>query len=112
MFVIQEETQTFWFNQNSFENDSEFFLVGCLLGLAIYNSVILDVRFPLVVYKKLLRSSIILEDIKTIDPVSCCLLVITSSHPSCSSSSSSASYSSCSFPSNSNSNPTSTLGSL
>ena len=32
----------------------EFQLVGIILGLAIYNGAILDVHFPLVVYKKLL----------------------------------------------------------
>jgi hypothetical protein len=32
----------------------EFELVGLLLGLAIYNGVILDVKLPLVLYKKLL----------------------------------------------------------
>jgi ubiquitin-protein ligase E3 A len=28
--------------------------VGTVLGLAIYNGVLLDVRFPMAVYKKLL----------------------------------------------------------
>lgn len=43
-----------WFNPTSFESDAQFTLIGIVLGLAIYNNVILDVRFPMVVYRKLL----------------------------------------------------------
>lgn len=53
MFCLNGETQTFWFNPNCFENDAQFTLVGIVLGLAIYNNVILDVHFPPVMYKKL-----------------------------------------------------------
>lgn len=54
MFTYNEETRTFWFNPVSLDTQDEFELVGVILGLAIYNGVILDVHFPLVVYKKLL----------------------------------------------------------
>ncbi|KAK3865964.1 hypothetical protein Pcinc_028466 [Petrolisthes cinctipes] len=53
MFCLNSETQTFWFNPNCFESDAQFTLVGIVLGLAIYNNVILDVHFPPVMYKKL-----------------------------------------------------------
>ena len=36
-------------------------LIGILLGLAIYNQVLLDIKFPLVIYKKLLDRPIDLE---------------------------------------------------
>ncbi|XP_035724686.1 ubiquitin-protein ligase E3A-like isoform X1 [Vespa mandarinia] len=54
MFTTQEDTQLTWFNPTSFESDAQFTLIGVVLGLAIYNNVILDVRFPMVVYRKLL----------------------------------------------------------
>eukprot|EP00803_Ostreobium_quekettii_P009976 evm.model.scf_2796.2 EVM.evm.TU.scf_2796.2 scf_2796:5567-19194(-) len=54
MFVYDEETRTFWIKQQSFETMAEFELVGNILGLAIYNGVILDVHFALVMYKKLM----------------------------------------------------------
>eukprot|EP00873_Tetraselmis_striata_P043108 jgi/Tetstr1/463372/TSEL_008294.t1 len=54
MFTYLPETRTYWFNQASVEPDVNFKLVGIMLGLAIYNSVILDVHLPMVVYKKLL----------------------------------------------------------
>ncbi|XP_052120401.1 ubiquitin-protein ligase E3A isoform X2 [Frankliniella occidentalis] len=54
MFTWNQETQTVWFNPTSFESDAQFSLIGVVLGLAIYNNVILDVHFPMVVYKKLM----------------------------------------------------------
>ena len=55
MFKYMENTRTFWFSHLSIELDTEFRLVGSVLGLAIYNGVILDLHFPPVVYKKLLH---------------------------------------------------------
>lgn len=69
MFVQDEKTREFWFNQNSLESSREFELVGKLIGIAIYNSVRLDVRFPHVVYKKLMRASCGFADLKRAFPV-------------------------------------------
>ncbi len=68
MFVYSEEQRTFWFNLSAQEMTSEFGLVGTLLGLAIYNSVILDLPFPLLVYKKLCNRPLGLEDVALLDP--------------------------------------------
>ena len=46
----------------------EYALVGKLLGLAIYNSAILDVSFPKCLYRKLLGTNAELEDLKELDP--------------------------------------------
>jgi ubiquitin-protein ligase E3 A len=54
MFTFQNETQIVWFNQTSFESDAQFMIVGIVLCLAIYNNIILDVNFPMVVYRKLM----------------------------------------------------------
>lgn len=54
MFVFYETAGVFWFNGASNDNIREFNLVGILMGLAVYNAIILDIRFPLVCYKKLL----------------------------------------------------------
>lgn len=54
MFVWNAQTRTFWFNHLSLDSEQDFMLTGMVLGLAIYNSVILDAHFPLVAYKKLL----------------------------------------------------------
>lgn len=55
MFIEIEDKSGYWFNQNSLEHSSQFFLIGSLLGLAIYNGVIIPAQFPLILYKKLLR---------------------------------------------------------
>ncbi|CAG5075006.1 Similar to Ube3a: Ubiquitin-protein ligase E3A (Mus musculus) [Cotesia congregata] len=68
MFTTQEETQTTWFNPTSFESDAQFTLIGVVLGLAIYNNVILDVRFPMVVYRKLLGRKGCFADLKDWSP--------------------------------------------
>eukprot|EP00930_Biecheleria_cincta_P022882 TRINITY_DN16619_c0_g3_i1.p1 TRINITY_DN16619_c0_g3~~TRINITY_DN16619_c0_g3_i1.p1 ORF type:complete len:784 (+),score=151.60 TRINITY_DN16619_c0_g3_i1:51-2354(+) len=54
MFERIDESRNLWFNKNSFEVDLQFELFGTLLGLAIYNQAILDVKFPMAVYKKLM----------------------------------------------------------
>uniref|UniRef100_A0A8C8J0V8 Ubiquitin-protein ligase E3A n=1 Tax=Oncorhynchus tshawytscha TaxID=74940 RepID=A0A8C8J0V8_ONCTS len=54
MFTYDESTKLFWFNPPSLENEAQFTLIGIVLGLAIYNNCILDVHFPMVVYRKLM----------------------------------------------------------
>ncbi|KAL3687154.1 hypothetical protein R1sor_013463 [Riccia sorocarpa] len=68
MFTYNEETRTIWFNQNSIETADEFRLVGIVLGLAIHNGVILDIHFPLTVYKKVMDLEMHLEDLKDVQP--------------------------------------------
>ncbi|KAI9502103.1 hypothetical protein BX070DRAFT_193419, partial [Coemansia spiralis] len=47
----------YWFNPASLEASNQYFLVGVVVGLALYNSTILDLQLPLAVFKKLLRTS-------------------------------------------------------
>lgn len=70
MFTYNEETRQFWFNSTSFENDGQFTLIGIMLGLAIYNSTIVDVHFPSVVYRKLMGKKGLFQDLFDVDPVS------------------------------------------
>jgi len=69
MFIQDEVNRLQWFNSAS-RDFPEFELIGILLGLAIYNGVILDLHLPVVVYKKLLGHKLTLEDVKQINPVS------------------------------------------
>ena len=56
--MFLEKGQGFlWFNTDSFECNLNFELVGTLLGLALYNEVILSLKFPAVVYKKLVAEN-------------------------------------------------------
>ena len=68
MFNYNEKTRLFWFNMYSFEPKIKFELIGIILGLALFNNVILDIKFPLVIYKKLLDFKPELKDMKECDP--------------------------------------------
>lgn len=69
MFIFNEDTRTCWFNSFSFENEAQFTLIGIVLGLAIYNSVILSLNFPMVVYKKLMNVTTTWKDLKDWNPL-------------------------------------------
>lgn len=68
MFKQCEETRTIWFSDVPLEEKVMFFLIGVLCGLAIYNFIIIDLPFPLVLYKKLLNEPVGLSDMKDISP--------------------------------------------
>ena len=57
LFVYDEDSHFCYFNPFCFESSEQFFLVGVLLGLAIYNSTILDVALPPFAFKKMLASA-------------------------------------------------------
>lgn len=57
MFVYDDESHLCYFNPHSFETSDQFHLVGALLGLAIYNSTILDVALPGFAFRKLMAAA-------------------------------------------------------
>ncbi|CAH1783947.1 unnamed protein product [Owenia fusiformis] len=59
MFIYDNKAKVHWFSSAVCENYQEFNLVGVLMGLAVYNSIILDIRFPPVCYKKLLSPAVV-----------------------------------------------------
>ncbi|CAH2091795.1 unnamed protein product [Euphydryas editha] len=63
MFTHRTDSQTVWFNPTSFETEAQFTLIGIVLGLAIYNNIILAVNFPMVVYRKLMGRKGSFEDL-------------------------------------------------
>nr|UUF95670.1 ubiquitin E3 ligase [Laodelphax striatellus] len=68
MFTYQQDSRTVWFNTSSFESNAQFTLIGIVLGLAIYNNIILDVHFPMVVYKKLMGKKGMYHDLEDFNP--------------------------------------------
>ena len=54
MFNYNEKERLYWFNGLTHEPPINFELIGILMGLAIYNNIILDIPLPMVCYKKLL----------------------------------------------------------
>ncbi|MEW5298074.1 MAG: hypothetical protein WDW36_001235 [Sanguina aurantia] len=68
MFTYDDVTRLNWFRPSRIEMDTEFELVGIMIGLAIYNSHILDFSFPMVLYKKLMGIPTVLEDLGELQP--------------------------------------------
>ncbi|KAK3590225.1 hypothetical protein CHS0354_041290 [Potamilus streckersoni] len=83
MFSYCRIPGVYWFINAPDDNYQEFNLVGVLMGLAVYNSIILDIRFPAFCYKKLLSPAVVpfnnpqatvgtthltLEDLKQVQP--------------------------------------------
>ncbi|KAF7994791.1 hypothetical protein HCN44_004263 [Aphidius gifuensis] len=69
MFKQYDETNTIWFSEDTLEDESMYFLIGIICGLAIYNFTIIDLPFPLALYKKLLGEKICLSDVDDLSPV-------------------------------------------
>lgn len=68
MFKVDEDSRAIWFSEDSFESEDMYKLVGILCGLAIYNFTIIDIPFPLALYKKLLNEKPDLSDLKDFSP--------------------------------------------
>ncbi|KAK7873892.1 hypothetical protein R5R35_005749 [Gryllus longicercus] len=68
MFRYYEETRSIWFSEDSFEDEIMYYLIGLLCGLAIYNFTIIDLPFPLALYKKLLKQKVTLQDLSGLSP--------------------------------------------
>jgi hypothetical protein len=68
MFVPMNHNTLLWFNHKSHEMPIQYELMGILLGLALYNQVLLDIKFPQVVFKKIMNEPISIEDLKYLDP--------------------------------------------
>lgn len=70
MFTLVKN-KYYWFNILSTEIDVSpvlFKTLGTVVALAVYNGIILPIRFPLVLYKKILGKSITLIDFQLFDP--------------------------------------------
>ncbi|XP_065152323.1 probable E3 ubiquitin-protein ligase HERC4 isoform X1 [Paramisgurnus dabryanus] len=68
MFRYYEDSRLIWFAHKTFEDIDLFHLVGVICGLAIYNLTIVELNFPLALYKKLLKKDPSLEDLKELMP--------------------------------------------
>lgn len=59
MFVYHHSSRCYWFSTTQRGNLREYNLIGVLTGLAVYNSIILDLHFPTACYKKLLSPPVV-----------------------------------------------------
>lgn len=71
LFVEDEDSHYCWFNPGCIASASdlrEYRLAGIITGLALYNSSMLDLPLPPVVFKKLLGCPVGLEDFTVVNP--------------------------------------------
>lgn len=68
MFKNYDESRLIWFSDSSFEGEEMFQLVGTLVALALYNFQIINIPFPLALYKKLLNEGLKLSDLCELSP--------------------------------------------
>ncbi|KAF1992579.1 hypothetical protein K402DRAFT_320981 [Aulographum hederae CBS 113979] len=57
LFVFDDESNFCYFNSHTFERPEAYYRVGALLGLAVYNSTILEIPFPPFFFRKLLAAA-------------------------------------------------------
>ena len=69
-FIFDERTRCHWINGASDTSDRKFELVGVVLGLVVFNGIIVDINLPKVFYKKLLGWEVTFDDFKDSFPVS------------------------------------------
>lgn len=62
------ENEYIWFNGRTFESPIKYQLIGTLMGLAMYNGILLELPLPLATYKKLLDLQPDLEDLSQLKP--------------------------------------------
>ena len=68
MFLPTADGRSIWINNTCLWGSEEYHLVGALIGLAVYNNVLLNIHFPKIMYEKLLqKNDFKLIDIKSID---------------------------------------------
>ena len=68
MLKPNDESNLLWFHGFSFENAEVFRMLGAICGLALYNDVIVDLPFPLALYKKLLGGKVDISDLIELQP--------------------------------------------
>lgn len=71
MFVYHNQARCYWFSTAQLGNLREYNLIGVLMGLAVYNSIILDLNFPTACYKKLLSPPVVPSNMDTSNVGNC-----------------------------------------
>ena len=68
MFMYDHTTRLHWFMPSQLDMEQEFRLVGIMVGLAIYNSQLLELAFPRLMYRKLVGETPCLADVEEVFP--------------------------------------------
>ncbi|XP_073698660.1 uncharacterized protein [Garra rufa] len=63
------ESSLVWFNPDGTQDNRDFYYLGVICGMALYNGHYMNLDFPLALYKKLLKLSPTLNDLEELSPV-------------------------------------------
>ncbi|KAI3645965.1 hypothetical protein MP228_008893 [Amoeboaphelidium protococcarum] len=55
LFAADEDSELLWMQRSTVALEDLYWLVGVLIGLALYNNVMINLQFPLIMYKYLLN---------------------------------------------------------
>uniref|UniRef100_A0A3B1JQE6 Si:ch73-190m4.1 n=1 Tax=Astyanax mexicanus TaxID=7994 RepID=A0A3B1JQE6_ASTMX len=69
MFMYNDTKTLIWFPSEPSLPEDRYFLFGCLCGLVFYNNSVVNLPFPLALFKKLLNVQPSLEDLTEFSPV-------------------------------------------
>uniref|UniRef100_A0A3B4CZH2 HECT domain-containing protein n=1 Tax=Pygocentrus nattereri TaxID=42514 RepID=A0A3B4CZH2_PYGNA len=69
MFIYNDTKTLIWFPAEPSLQEESYFLFGCLCGLAFYNNSVVNLPFPLALFKKLVGIQPTLEDLTELSPV-------------------------------------------
>ncbi|KAM6971877.1 putative E3 ubiquitin-protein ligase HERC3 [Aplochiton taeniatus] len=69
MFMYNDAKTLAWFPSQPKLAEDRYFQLGVLCGLALYNQNIVNLSFPLALFKKLLNIEVTLEDLRDFSPV-------------------------------------------
>uniref|UniRef100_A0A8D1H028 HECT and RLD domain containing E3 ubiquitin protein ligase family member 6 n=1 Tax=Sus scrofa TaxID=9823 RepID=A0A8D1H028_PIG len=69
LFIYPEDGSCMWFPVNPTRGKKMYFLFGILCGLSLYNLNVVNLPFPLALFKKLLDQKPSLEDLKELSPL-------------------------------------------
>ncbi|XP_051982240.1 probable E3 ubiquitin-protein ligase HERC3 [Xyrauchen texanus] len=65
---VSENSQLYWFNPDTCDV-TDFYYIGIMCGMALYNNHYMSINFPLALFKKLLQQSPTLSDLEELSPV-------------------------------------------
>ncbi|XP_016119557.1 probable E3 ubiquitin-protein ligase HERC3 [Sinocyclocheilus grahami] len=63
------ESSLVWFNPDGMQANRDFYYLGVICGMALYNHHYINIGFPLALFKKLLQQSPTLNDLEELSPV-------------------------------------------
>nr|XP_055060489.1 probable E3 ubiquitin-protein ligase HERC3 isoform X2 [Misgurnus anguillicaudatus] len=68
LLKVYEDSQLVWFNPDICDV-TDFYYLGIICGMALYNHHFININFPLALFKKLLRTSPTLNDFEELTPI-------------------------------------------